>query len=122
MFKRLPFICASIYISIALMACQPEAETLTPQSAPETTVQHTEKIEVVEQQQTVNLNVSKDFLDKVEAQDRQAADLRQPGTVAINDKEKREIKLGGGVLVDKDEENLTKKIDGAEINLTVPFE
>ena len=125
MFKHLLFICASIYIGIALMACQPEPETLTPQPAPEGStppVSHTNQVKVVETQQTVNLNVSEDFLNKVEASDRQTAELRQPGAVTISNKEKRKIELGGGVTVDKEEKDLTQKIDGGEVTLTIPFD
>ena len=110
MFRRLPFICFTIYICIALMACQsndaPPPLQSTPQPKP---------IKVIEPQQTVDLDLSKDFLDQVEASDRQAANLRQPETVTISSKEKREIKLGGGVAVDKEEKDLTQKIDGGEI-------
>ena len=39
----------------------------------------------------------------------------------IETAEQRKVKISGGVLVDENEKDLTKKMDGGEVKISVPF-
>ncbi len=117
MLKRLQLICFTIYTITTLTACQTEPKTGVNQSTPRPA-----QIDVIEQQQVVELELSKDFYDKIDINHQQTDYLSQPEAVTINSKEKRKIELDGKLLVDKDEKDLQKKIDGGEVVLTIPFD
>ncbi|MFK5926919.1 MAG: hypothetical protein QM483_09840 [Desulfuromusa sp.] len=69
----------------------------------------------------VNLDLSKELLEKIDADSQQELTLELQKKMEIETAEPRKVKISGGVLVDKNEKDLTKKMDGGEVKISVPF-
>lgn len=121
-------------LCLLLSACQSNQQETTPQSSSQKqTSQQVQNSEQTVQQQpseqtesstappVVNLNLSKDFLEKIDADSQQKLSLEQQAKVSTDIAEKRKVKVSAGVLVDSEEEDLTKKLDGGKVNISIPF-
>ena len=133
--NRLQHICYAIALCFLLSSCQADQEATAPQSlnqkqtpgqiqtstSQEAPLQDNRREEKPVPPPAINLNLSKEILEEI------AANSHQEQTSALQEKiengvvDKRKMKISGGVLIDKDEEDLTKKVDGGEVLLSVPF-
>ncbi|MCD6580989.1 MAG: hypothetical protein J7K90_04235 [Desulfuromusa sp.] len=89
-----------------------------PQKAP---VQDNIKEETPASPPAVNLDLSKELLEKIDADSQQELTLKLQRKMEIETAEQRKVKISGRVLIDENEKDLTRKIDGGEVKISVPF-
>ncbi|MDX2493366.1 MAG: hypothetical protein QNK27_00190 [Desulfuromusa sp.] len=124
-----------IFISLIFSGCQPDheetrapAESRSIQKMNESPATHEQKkVEEVQQvikkkitPTSVDLNVSDTFLKQLDENEKDFLAELPPQTEKEALKS-RKIKIGGGVLLDSDKEELTDKLDGGKVNISIPL-
>ncbi len=135
MSNRLQHICYAIVFCFLISSCQSDKETsvLQPPAQKQTSEQiqpgKTQKVSVLHDMQeikpatppVVNLELSKELLDQIVANSQQVQTSDMQKKMEIDTAELRKVKISGGILIDKNEEDLTKKVDGGEVKISLPF-
>ena len=125
-----------ILISMIFSGCQADHEkTLVPAESHSTQKMDDppavhEKIEleaevepVIESKETVrsvDLNVSDKYLKQL-GDNEQDSLAKLPPQAEKEAEERRKIKVSGGVLLDNEQEQLTDKLDGGKVNISIPM-
>ena len=135
MLNRLQHICYAIVLCFLVASCQSDQEASTPQSSiqkqvpaqvqidkpQKAPVQDDIKEESPATPPAVNLDLSKELLEKITANSQQELTVELQEKMEIEAAEQRKVKISGGVLIDKNENELAKKMDGGEVKISVPF-
>ena len=135
MLNRLQYLCYALVLCFLISSCQSDKESSvsqppTQKQAPAPVqiekLQKTPKQEDIKEERlmappTVNLDLSKELLEKIGADSQQELTLELQEKMEVETAELRKVKISGGVLVDKNEEDLTKKMDGGEVKISIPF-
>lgn len=133
MLNRLQHIGYTLVFCFLIASCQADKEASAPlpptkkqapiqvQTNQPQKVQEAIKAEIQETLPVVNLNLSKELLEKIDVSSRQELELKLQKNMENETTEQRKVKISGGVLVDQDETDLIKKMDGGKVNISVPF-
>ena len=135
MLNRLQHICYAIVLCFLVASCQSDQEASTPQ--PSIQKQAPAQVQIDKPQKTpvqddieeekpatppaVNLDLSKELLEKIAANSQQELTVELQEKIEIETAGQRKVKISGGVLIDKNENDLAKKMDGGEVKISVPF-
>ncbi len=103
-----------VLISIALSACQSDKKEVITPVKQQATQKKSEKSST-----KVDLSVSAEHVQKLDED--KALIIETPAIGAVKGAEKRKIELSGEVLLDKEEEELTDKVEGGKVKLSIPL-
>ena len=125
-----------IIITLILSACQTDHEEVKVSTDHQATEAKLEKpavdvkkeaeaiikqvIEEPKNQPSVDLNLSGDFLKKIDDEEQNYLSDPLP-QIGDDVTQKRKIKISGGVLLDTDKEVMADKVDGGKINISIPL-
>lgn len=139
MISQLRQTCYAITLCFLLASCQSnqEASVSPPPSPTQTTVQIPAQTQTNNPQKApsqdnikelkpaaatvVDLSLSKELLEKIDADSQRELNLELQEKIVNETAEQRKMKISGGVFVDKNEQDLTRKVDGGEVKFSVPF-
>lgn len=133
----------TIALCFLISACQTDQQETAPKSTPQKqiakqTQNNEQKVPVQPEEQKVldrpkeqkesstatpqvNLSLSKELIDKIDSNSQQNLNTELDQQMVSESTEKRKVKISAGALIDKEEEDLTKKLDGGKVNITIPF-
>ena len=133
-YHNLRHIVYAFALCLLISACQSNQQESAPQSSPQKQIskqitnneqkvldQPEEQKERSTAPTKVNLNLSKELIEKIDSDSQQKLNLELHEKVSSKTAGNRKVKISAGVLVDKEEEDLTKKLDGGKVNISVPF-
>lgn len=114
------FIVGFSVICLVLAACGSErTETQKPEShsgIKETAAAKQDKPPVA-----VCLKLSAEILQDLTRKQKQAIPLAPAWQKDVAEKQQRKIQVGGSVLLNRERQGIIEKVDGAKVELTVPF-
>lgn len=132
--KTIDFISRLFAVSVVILclwACQADQEEinipgdsqfeeLAADNKREASVKNQSTIEEQKIQPHVDLKVSDEVLQRIDAKE-QSYLLDPPPQIGEKIAQKRKVKISGGVLLDADKERMVDKVDGGKMNISIPL-